>query len=213
MPVPQASLTKASLLKASPRAAAAQTGRPPASLGATSVKAAMGWERPLAGEVTRRRAREAAVERGTLAVLLFLALTVGGFAGYTLARPVRPYDVRAVMPARSGPFAWKRSVAEARLPEMDLDPLVTGSLPEPSPSPPPSRAEAAPALAPSPVPPTGYRLRRAAQGFAVIEDATGLHEVGVGAVLPGLGRILSIRNTGAGWIVITTETIIGPVSL
>ncbi|WP_331326106.1 hypothetical protein [Methylorubrum populi] len=34
----------------------------------------------------------------------------------------------------------------------------------------------------------------------------------LGSVLPGAGRVLSIRRTGAGWVVITTETIIGPVA-
>ncbi|TNC08661.1 hypothetical protein FF100_28855 [Methylobacterium terricola] len=142
--------------------------------------------------------------------VILLALTASGFAGYTLSQPVRPYDVRAVLPASAGPFAWKRTVAEGRAPEPDLDPLITGSLPD-APAAPAAPAAALPAL--SAPPPTGYALRRASAGQAVVEGRDGIHQVAVGSLLPGAGRVLSIRSTGAGWIVITTETIIGPTAL
>lgn len=168
-------------------------------------------ESPIAGLIARRRAREAAVERGVFGAAVLLALTASGFAGYTLSRPVRPYDVQAVLPATTGPFAWKRNAAEARPPESDLDPLVTGSLPDAPPAPAAARAEVpSDRMAP---PPSGYALRRAAAGLAVVEGRDGLHQIGVGSILPGAGRVLSIRSTGAGWIVITTETIIGPTAL
>ncbi|WP_245298611.1 hypothetical protein [Methylobacterium platani] len=184
-------------------------------------------ESPIAGLIARRRAREAAAERGVFGAAILLALTATGFAGYTLSQPTRPYDVRAVLPASFGPFAWQRSVADGRAPEVDLDPLVTGSLPDaPAPVRPaasdaaglqaageaaPSAVEARPAPAGPPL--SGYALRRASAGQAVVEGRDGLHQVGVGSALPGAGRVLSIRSTGAGWIVITTETIIGPTPL
>ncbi|AWN53205.1 hypothetical protein DK412_17535 [Methylobacterium sp. 17Sr1-1] len=168
-------------------------------------------ESPVAGLIARRRAREAAAERGVFGAAILLALTATGFAGYTLSQPARPYDVREVLPALTAPFSWKRTVAEARAPEPDLDPLVTGSLAD---------VPAAPAAGPvaalperTAPPPSGFALRRAAAGQAVVEGRDGLHEVAVGSTLPGAGRVLSIRSTSAGWIVITTETIIGPTPL
>lgn len=167
-------------------------------------------ESPVAGLIARRRAREAAAERGVFGAAILLALTATGFAGYTLSQPARPYDVREVLPALTAPFTWKRTIAEARVPEPDLDPLVTGSLAEAPES--PAAAAAAP-LERRGAPPSGFALRRASAGQAVVEGRDGLHEVAVGSILPGAGRVLSIRSTGAGWIVITTETIIGPTPL
>lgn len=167
-------------------------------------------ESPIAGLIARRRAREAAAERGVFGAAILLALTASGFAGYTLYQPVRPYDVQAVLPASTGPFAWRRTVAETRAPEPDLDPLTTGSLPE-APAAPAAAVEARPVLAAPPQ--AGYALRRASAGQALVEGRDGLIQVGIGTVLPGAGRVLSIRSTGAGWIVITTETIIGPTAL
>ncbi|WP_053078515.1 hypothetical protein [Methylobacterium tarhaniae] len=169
---------------------------------------------PVAGLIARRRAREAAAERGVFGAAILVALTVTGFAGYTLSQPTRPYDVRALLPASTGPFAWKRSVADARAPEADLDPLVTGSLPEASPAPatPAGPQVEAPPARMTP-PPAGFALRRASAGQAWVEGRDGLHQISVGSILPGAGRVLSIRSTGAGWIVITTETIIGPTPL
>ncbi|SFV13136.1 hypothetical protein SAMN02799631_05605 [Methylobacterium sp. 174MFSha1.1] len=169
-------------------------------------------ESPVAGLIARRRAREAAAERGVFGAAILLALTASGFAGYTLSQPARPYDVREVLPALAGPFAWKRTVAEARAPEPDLDPLVTGSLAE-TPTAPAAGPVAALPERTGPPPSSGFALRRAAAGQAVVEGRDGLHEIAVGSTLPGAGRVLSIRSTSAGWIVITTETIIGPTAL
>ncbi|MGX7707010.1 hypothetical protein [Methylobacterium sp. Gmos1] len=168
-------------------------------------------ESPVAGLIARRRAREAATERGVFGAAILLALTATGFAGYTLSQPARPYDVREVLPALTAPFSWKRTIAEARAPEADLDPLVTGSLAE-APAAPAAAAVAAPLERTVP-PPAGFSLRRASAGQAVVEGRDGLHEVAVGSTIPGAGRVLSIRSTSAGWIVITTETIIGPTPL
>ncbi|AWB25111.1 hypothetical protein DA075_26125 [Methylobacterium currus] len=142
---------------------------------------------------------------------ILLALTATGFAGYTLSQPTRPYDVREVLPALTAPFTWKRTVAEARAPEPDLDPLITGSLAEAPAAPATAAVATLPAQTARPA--SGFALRRASAGQAVVEGRDGLHEVGVGSTLPGAGRVLSIRSTSAGWIVITTETIIGPTPL
>ncbi|WP_246775552.1 hypothetical protein [Methylobacterium aquaticum] len=170
-------------------------------------------ESPVAGLIARRRAREAAAERGVFGAAILLALTASGFAGYTLSQPARPYDVREVLPAMlTGPFAWRRTVAEVRPTEPDLDPLITGSLAD-KPAAPAGTAALAVPPAPSGPPPSGFALRRASAGQAVVEGRDGMHEIAIGSTLPGAGRVLSIRSTSAGWIVITTETIIGPTPL
>jgi hypothetical protein len=171
--------------------------------------------RSFAGLIAARRAREAALERVLLGGLVLLAFTVSGFAGYGIATGERAYDVRAVLPDFTGPFAWKKTVADGRLASADLDPVTTGSLPD---RPAPVQLAAAPA-APGPVerpsaPSSGgYALRRVADGIATLEGPGGTRQVVLGSMLPGAGRVLSIRRTGAGWVVITTETIIGPQTL
>lgn len=173
--------------------------------------------RPLAGTVSVRRAREAAVERAVLGGFVLFALTVSGFAGYGIATGGHAYDVRAVLPAQAGPFAWKKTVAEGRLAAADLDPVTTGSLPErPKPA---ANSIADSAAAPGPVERPvqaargAYALRGVADGVATLEGPDGARTAVLGSVLPGAGRVLSIRRTGAGWMIITTETIIGPASL
>lgn len=162
--------------------------------------------RPLAGAAMLRRAREARAERLVLAAALLLGLGASGFAGYVIAGQERPYAVQAVVPAGTGPFAWKRPPGPAgpRPAVVDLDPTTTGAIP--------ARSAAAPAPA-EPAPESGYSLRAVGGGLAVLEGAGGRVTVATGGEVPGAGRVLAIRNTGAGWVVITTQTIIGPAQL
>ncbi|MCP1551363.1 MULTISPECIES: hypothetical protein [Methylorubrum] len=166
--------------------------------------------RPVAGSIAARRAREAAGERTVLASLVLLALTASGFAGYAIATGTHEYAVQAVLPAGTAPFTWKKTVAQGRLADPDFDPVTTGSLPDR-----PVAAAAGlqgPAELPA-LPPAGaYALRGVADGIATLENREGQRKAALGSVLPGAGRVLSIRRTGAGWVVITTETIIGPVA-
>ncbi|WP_461654095.1 hypothetical protein [Methylorubrum aminovorans] len=167
--------------------------------------------RPLAGSVVARRAREAAGERTVLAGLVLLALTASGFAGYAISTGTHGYDVQAVIPAGMAPFAWKKTVAQGRLADPDFDPVTTGSLPDrPVAAGPQVSAEPS---APPPAFSAGtYTLRGVTDGVATLESREGRLTVSLGSTLPGAGRVLSIRRTGAGWVVITTETIIGPAS-
>lgn len=167
--------------------------------------------RPLAGSVVARRAREAASERTVLTGLVLLALTASGFAGYAISTGTHGYDVQAVIPAGMAPFAWKKTVAQGRLADPDFDPITTGSLPD---RPAPARPQV-PAETQTPTLPLSagtYTLRGVADGVATVESREGRLTVSLGSSLPGAGRVLSIRRTGAGWVVITTETIIGPAS-
>lgn len=166
--------------------------------------------RPLAGAVARRRRREARVERAVLGAALLLALTASGFAGYVITGGSRPYAVQAVLPAGMQTFAWKRGPDPAPAP-VDLDPTTTGAIPE-------RRAAAPVAEPPEPAIGGSYTLRRVSTGpagsVAVLEETGGpVREVAAGGELPGAGRVLAIRSTGAGWVVITTQTIIGPARL
>ncbi|MFC6389964.1 hypothetical protein [Methylorubrum zatmanii] len=166
-------------------------------------------DRPLAESVAARRAREAATERATLAGLVLFALTSASFAGYAIATGTHGYDVQAVLPPGMPPFAWKKTVAQGRLADPDFDPVTTGSLPD-------RPVPAAPALPsperPAPLPAGGFVLRGVADGIATLDSRQGRLTASLGSVLPGAGRVLSIRKTGAGWVVITTETIIGPAA-
>lgn len=163
--------------------------------------------RPITGTVARRRSREARLERGVLGAFVLLALTVSGFAGYAITTGSRPYAVQAVLPAAISSFAWNRPAQERAAPiAIDLDPTTTGALPERRPS--------VQALPETPEPVGSYSLRRVSGGVAVVAQAGGAErEVSAGSDLPGAGRVLAIRNTGAGWVVITSETIIGPARL
>lgn len=176
----------------------------------TVARAASLPARPVAGSIAARRAREAAGERTVLAGLVLLALTASGFAGYAIATGTHEYAVQAVLPAGTAPFTWKKTVAQGRLADPDFDPVTTGSLPDR-----PVAAAAGlqgPAESPA-LPPAGaYALRGVADGIATLENREGQRTAALGSVLPGAGRVLSIRRTGAGWVVITTETIIGPVA-
>lgn len=166
--------------------------------------------RPITGSVAQRRSREARIERGVLGAFVLLALTASGFAAYAITGGSRPYAVQALLPAEIRTFAWQRETAAERasIPPIDLDPTTTGAIPE-------RRSASAPASdAPEQAADSAYTLRRVSGSVAVLARAGGAERsVTTGSDLPGAGRVLAIRNTGAGWVVITTETIIGPARL
>lgn len=162
------------------------------------------------GSVAQRRSREARIERGVFGAFILLALTASGFAGYAITGGSRPYAVQALLPAEIRTFAWQRETPAERasLAPIDMDPVTTGAIPE-------RRSASAPAAdQPEPAADSAYTLRRVSGSVAVLAQAGGAERsVTTGSDLPGAGRVLAIRNTGAGWVVITTETIIGPARL
>lgn len=174
-----------------------------------SFKGRPGFRRPLDGVQIVRRTRDAALERTAVGICLVLALASGSFATYTLTGPSRDYAVQGFLPAAFGSFAWKREAMPVRSAGIDLDPLTTGSLPDG-----PANVEAASVdRVEGGAPARGYVLRRVENGLALVEGPRGLRQVSPGTVLPGAGRVISIRSTGAGWVVVTSETIIGPSPL
>lgn len=180
------------------------------------ASAAPAHRRPLAGAQALRRARDAAFERAAIGICLGLAVVSGAFAAYTIAGGARDYAVQRFLPASIGAFAWKQGVAPSRTAALDLDPTTTGALADrPAPveiRPGEARSEAADRTEPG-VAARGYVLRRVAGDGAWVEGPNGLRQIVPGAVLPGAGRVISIQPTGAGWVVVTSETIIGPTRL
>jgi hypothetical protein len=53
-----------------------------------------------------------------------------------------------------------------------------------------------------------YVVHRATGGSALIEGPDGLWWVTPGMTLPGIGQVISIERSDAGWVVLTTETMI-----
>jgi hypothetical protein len=53
-----------------------------------------------------------------------------------------------------------------------------------------------------------YVIHRATGGSALIEGPEGLWWVTPGMTLPGIGQVISIERSDAGWVVLTTETMI-----
>ncbi|KQO72479.1 hypothetical protein ASF20_16440 [Methylobacterium sp. Leaf88] len=174
---------------------------------ATPLSPRPGYTRPSAGAEILRRSRAAAVERAAVGLCLGLAVVSGTFAAFAITGASNTYSVQPFLPAVGGGFAWKRTATPVREAALDLDPTTTGALPDPVPprADEPRGDSAAKARA--------YVLRRVTEGAALVEGPEGLRQVVPGAVLPGAGRILSIRATGSGWVVITSETIIGPTPL
>ena len=182
--------------------------------GADDVSAAReaAFRRPSTGAVMLRRARDASLERVAIATCLILAGVSGGWAALAISGSPNGYDVREIVPPIANGFAWKKSVTPVRNAAIDLDPVTTGSLPDRSnpdgalPSDPKGAAQPTSAG-------RAYVLRRVSGGSALVEGPSGLRQIVPGAVLPGAGRVISIRQTGAGWVVVTSETIIGPTPL
>lgn len=182
--------------------------------GSDGVAAAreIAFRRPSTGAVMLRRARDASLERVAIATCLVLAAASGGWAALSIAGSPNGYDVREIVPPIANGFAWKKSVAPVRNAAVDLDPIITGSLPDRT-----NPEAALPSTLAGQVQPANpgraYVLRRVSGGSALVEGPIGLRQIVPGAVLPGAGRVISIRQTGAGWVVVTSETIIGPTPL
>jgi len=54
----------------------------------------------------------------------------------------------------------------------------------------------------------GWAIRDVHRGVALVQGRTGLFEVGPGDILPGAGRVESIRKKGGEWVVVTSRGII-----
>jgi hypothetical protein len=57
----------------------------------------------------------------------------------------------------------------------------------------------------SPVDPSSYNVQAASPGVAILDRDGEAFEVGVGEMVPGVGKVTSIDQSGTGWIVHTTN--------
>ncbi|MFE1602408.1 hypothetical protein [Methylobacterium sp. ID0610] len=168
------------------------------------------FESALTAAEVLRRGRAAMLERTAFGLVVGLGVATTGFAAYTVVGGPPAMSVAPIVPATGGVMAWKRGVTpEGPAPQPDLDPLITGSLPD---------AAATAAGSPGPAKPEpagrGYSVKGVLGGVALLDGPGGLRQVVPGTDLPGAGRVLSILPSGSGWIIVTSETIIaarGPV--
>ena len=58
------------------------------------------------------------------------------------------------------------------------------------------------------IPPNGYVLREARDGFALLQGRSGLRAVAPGDVIPGAGIVRAIERRGAEWVVVTSVGLI-----
>lgn len=126
-----------------------------------------------------------------MGLCLGLATVSGSFAAYSIMGASNTYSVQPFVPALGGGFAWRRNPTPAREAALDVDPAITGSLPDLVA--PPARSEPAPGA-------RGYVLRRVSDGAALVEGPEGLRRVVLGAVLPGpAASSPSAPPAPAGW--------------
>jgi hypothetical protein len=157
------------------------------------------------------RAREAAGDRIVFAIGLGLAVSSASFFVYALQTSTAQPNLPKVLPALADHLPVNRSLAAARRSD-DLDPTTTGSVPKGQETNDRTKTSKVAAVA-SPqnltMPPRTYVVWRVNDGIALVEGPDGLREVAPGAVLPGAGEVLAIQRSDTGWVVVTSETIIG----
>jgi hypothetical protein len=102
----------------------------------------------------------------------------------------------ATVPAVSAPVAPSARVGN----QADITGSIPGTIPMP---------RAAPMKDPSRLPVVqGWVLQRVVDGIAIIYSREGMIEVGVGAALPGGGRVEDIRRQDGRWIVVTSRGLV-----
>jgi hypothetical protein len=151
------------------------------------------------------RAREAVGDRIVMCLGLALTLSAIGLPVYALhLSDGYTYLKTAVTDTTAG-----RAVTANSTRSVDLSPATTGSLSkkdiEPAAG---QKRDAAAQTASRGVQFQRYVVHRATGGSALIEGPDGLWWVTPGMTLPGIGQIISIERSDAGWVVLTTETMI-----
>jgi hypothetical protein len=139
----------------------------------------------------KARTRQVRKERIAFGVGVVLAAGSAGFASYALEGRISFGPLPSVLPPLSSAAPVNLALASHRT----LDPDTTGSLPQDG-------------NARSGVPGRGYVVRQVLPGAALVEGPDGMQAVSPGSVLPGAGRILSIKQSDQGWVVVTSETVI-----
>ncbi|WP_262297496.1 hypothetical protein [Microvirga sesbaniae] len=151
------------------------------------------------------RAREAVGDRIVMCLGLALTLSAIGLPVYALNFSDGYTYIKTAMTDN----AVGRAVAASVTRPADPNPATTGSLTRKDVE--LSAGRKGDAAAPSTdrrVQFQRYVIHRATGGSALIEGPEGLWWVTPGMTLPGIGQVLSIERSDAGWVVLTTETMI-----
>jgi hypothetical protein len=150
------------------------------------------------------RAREAVGDRIVMCLGLALTLSAIGLPVYALhLSDSYTYLKSAVTNTTAGRAAANSTRSS------DLSPATTGSLTKKEIQPAAGqKGDAAAQTASRGALFQRYVVHRATGGSALIEGPEGLWWVTPGMTLPGIGQIISIERSDAGWVVLTTETMI-----
>jgi hypothetical protein len=157
------------------------------------------------------RAREAAGDRITMFLGMGLTISAIAFPVYAINANDGKPDLPSVLPPINGALPVNKSLAAGRLHLIDFDPVATGSVAKTKTGAETTNGGVAQSIETRSLPPN-YVLWSVNKGIALVEGPGGLRAVVPGATLPGAGQILSIEQASTGWVVVTSETVIGEQS-
>jgi len=150
------------------------------------------------------RAREAVGDRIVMCLGLALTLSAIGLPVYALHfSESYTYLTSAVANTAVG-----KAVTANLTRTVDLSPATTGSLTKKDVEPSAGRKGDTTKSANTGPQFQRYVLHRATGESALIEGPDGIWWVTPGMTLPGIGQVISIERSDAGWVVLTTETMI-----
>jgi hypothetical protein len=150
------------------------------------------------------RAREAVGDRIVMCLGLALTLSAIGLPVYALHLSDSYTYLKNVVTDST----VSRAVTANTMRSVDLSPATTGSLTKKDVEPAGHKAAAAAQSVSRGAQFQRYVVHRATGGSALIEGPEGLWWVTPGMTLPGIGQVISIERSDAGWVVLTTETMI-----
>ncbi|HZH51177.1 MAG TPA: hypothetical protein VEZ16_04770 [Microvirga sp.] len=140
-----------------------------------------------------------------------LTVTAVAFPVYAINANDGHPDLPSVLPPINGPLPVNKSLAAGRLHLVEFDPATTGSILQGAKAAEKANDGVAQAIEARALP-LRYVLWSVNKGIALVEGPGGLRAVVPGAILPGAGQILSIEQAETGWVVVTSETVIGEQS-
>jgi hypothetical protein len=153
------------------------------------------------------RAQEAMCDRIVICLGLVLALSAVALPVYALNFS----DGHSYLHIADGSASTGREINTAQTRSVELSPATTGSLNKQARETdlaPGNKGQTASRLVARAGQFQRYVVHRATGESALIEGPKGLWWVTPGMTLPGIGQVISIEHSDAGWVVLTTETMI-----